>query len=550
MGHRSIVFAALWMAGLAVLFPASAAQAADESGYEFQPIFDGETLDGWESPDMSYWSVKDGAITAKSSEENPATENQFLVWQGGELHDFELKLRFRILGSERANSGIQFRSEIEENGHAVGYQADIDRAGRWLGALYDEHARGMLAKRGQHVLIDESGEKQIIGTLGDPKALLKGFKKDGWNTYHITARGNRMVLRINGRETAVVIDNEPEASDAHGALALQLHSGPAMQVQFKDIQLKRLPPRSTDASDGETKRVVFVSGPRSHGYGSHEHNAGNLLLAKQLSQAHPRIETAAYTDGWPEDEKAFKGADAIVMFCDGGGGHMVLPHLDQVDELAEQGVGIVCLHYAVEVPEGEPGDRFLDWIGGYFEEYYSVNPHWRAKFTSLPDHAITRGVEPFVIHDEWYYHMRFREDMENVTPILTAMPPKKTLRGWEPGDEAHHHHGNKHVYESVVKKKQPQHLAWAYERPNGGRGFGFTGAHFHWNWGHDHFRTLVHNAIAWAAKAGVPEGGVKTPTPTAADLEKNQDYEKPDNWRRAPINERIKSWNKPENASE
>ena len=136
-----------------------------------------------------------------------------------------------------------------------------------------------------------------------------------------------------------------------------------------------------------------------------------------------------HLNGWPTDEQFFDGADCIVMYCDGGAGHMVNKHLDEVDALAKKGVGIVCIHYGVEVPKGESGDKFLDWIGGYFETNWSVNPHWTAKFDNFPNHPISRGVQPFEINDEWYYHMRFRDGMQGVTPILVALPPPDRSAG-------------------------------------------------------------------------------------------------------------------------
>jgi type 1 glutamine amidotransferase len=227
---------------------------------------------------------------------------------------------------------------------------------------------------------------------------------------------------------------------------------------------------------------------------------------------------------WPADEKAFENVDAIVMYCDGGAGHPVMDHLAQVDALADRGVGIVCIHYGVEIPKGEPGDYFLKWIGGYFEADWSVNPHWKAEFTELPDHPITRGVKPFAIQDEWYYHMRFRPEMKDVTPILTAVPPASTL---ERPDGPHS--GNPHVR---AKAGQPQHVAWAAERENGGRGFGFTGGHFHWNWGRPEFRRLVLNAIVWSAQAEVPEGGVGNDMPlTVKALQENVDEQVPDGFK-------------------
>ena len=133
----------------------TASAVAQEDG--FKPIFNGRTLDGFKAAEMSYWSVKDGAITGRSTELNPCKSNQFLVWQLGDVDDFELKLKYRISGTDRANSGIQIRSRIEQNGHAAGYQADIDRAGRYAGALYDERGRGMLAERGQKTVIGSDG---------------------------------------------------------------------------------------------------------------------------------------------------------------------------------------------------------------------------------------------------------------------------------------------------------------------------------------------------------------------------------------------------------
>lgn len=268
------------------------------------------------------------------------------------------------------------------------------------------------------------------------------------------------------------------------------------------------------------KKVVFVAGNASHGYGAHEHYAGCVLLAKSLQQGMPDFECQVHKNGWPKDAKAaFEGADTIVMYCDGGGGHYVNAHLEEVDALAKKGVGIVCIHYGVEVPKGKSGEAFLEWIGGYFETDWSVNPHWMAKYEKFPDHPISRGVKPFEINDEWYYHMRFRPNMEGVTPILSALPPDSTLtRADGP------HSGNPHV-RAAIAKKEPQHMAWAAERKDGGRGFGFTGGHDHWNWGDPNFRKLMLNALVWTAKGEVPKDGVGDKPVTLEDLEANQDEE-------------------------
>lgn len=513
-----------------ILFAASGLAAGDALAEEtdFKSIFDGKTLDGWKAPNMSYWSVQNGVITAQSTQDNPVKSNQFLVWELGDVDDFELKLKYRISGTESANSGIQIRSRVAPEGHAVGYQADIDRAGRYAGALYDERGRGMLAERGQKTAIGSDG-KMTHTPLGDADALMNIIKQDDWNEYHIIARGRQIILKVNGKVTADVQDNEEKNLELSGVLALQLHSGPPMTVQFKDIQLKRL-------KLGERKKIVLVAGPPSHGYGAHEHNAGCLLLAKTLNENMPQVYATVYTNGWPKDPTALDNADAVAIFCDGGGGHVAMRHLEELDKLAKSGTGIAMLHYAVEVPKGKPGDYMLDWTGGYFETFWSVNPHFKAEFKELPSHPIARGVKPFAIEDEWYYHMRFVEDMQGVTPILTTVPPDSTRR--EGNDE---HGANPHVRDRMG---MPEHVMWAIERPGGGRGFGFTGGHWHHNWAHDDFRKVVLNALVWVAGLEVPPDGVASKTPSIDELEANQDYPKPGDYNREKIQQLIDQWNR------
>ena len=265
------------------------------------------------------------------------------------------------------------------------------------------------------------------------------------------------------------------------------------------------------------KKVVFVAGPPSHGPGEHEHRAGCLLLKSCLDKV-PGVTSVVYSNGWPQEPNAFDGADAIVLYMDGGPGHPALQddRLQLLGTLMKKGVGLACLHYATE-PTLEKGQKeFLDWIGGAFEVNWSVNPVWNANFSRLPEHPIARGVQPFSIRDEWYFHIRFPEGMKGVTPILTAIAPESTMS--RPDGL---HEGNPAVREAV-KKGEPQHVAWAFERPDGGRGFGFTGGHYHHNWGDDNFRKTVLNAILWIAKADVPKEGVQSSV-TKEQLEENLD---------------------------
>ena len=286
----------------------------------------------------------------------------------------------------------------------------------------------------------------------------------------------------------------------------------------------------------ESKKIVFVAGPPSHGYGSHEHHAGCLLLAQCLREALPSVETVVYQGGWPTDPHAFDNAKAIVVYADGGGGNPINAHLEQVEALTKKGVGLACLHYAVQVDDAQARKCFADWIGGYFEIHWSVNPTWKAEFKQFPDHPVTRGLVPFTIEDEWYYHMRFRPDLEGVTPLLSAVPPNETRQGPD-GPFS----GNPTVRAGVG---MIEHVAWARQRSDGGRGFGFTGGHWHWNWAHDQFRKLVLNGIAWTAGLEIPPDGIPSRTPSLEDLEANQDFPQPADFDAAAWRQKIEQWAK------
>jgi len=284
------------------------------------------------------------------------------------------------------------------------------------------------------------------------------------------------------------------------------------------------------------KKIVFIAGGPSHGYASHTHFAGCVLLAKAIAENVPDTKAVVHRNGWPKDPKALDGAATIIIFSDGGGGQPMIPHLDQLEPLMKQGVGLALLHYAVEVPKGRPGNSLVDWAGGYFEVDWSVNPFWTAEFKTFPDHPAARGLKPFTINDEWYYHMRFPENMAGVTPILSAVPPESTRQNPDGP-----HSGNPTVR---ARKGMAEHLGWVYERPGGGRGFGFTGGHIHWSWAHDTFRTAVLNGIVWTAGLEVPEGGVPSKTPTLAELLENQDYPPPKDFKPGDVQRTIDTWRK------
>lgn len=264
------------------------------------------------------------------------------------------------------------------------------------------------------------------------------------------------------------------------------------------------------AAPKAVKKIVFVADTAPHGgRGNHEFMAGAILMARTINAAYPDAAYAVvHSKGkWPKD---LAHADAVIVLLNHGAS-AVNP---AVRAATDRGAGFMGVHFSVEVNKGEQGEAFLKWMGGYFEPFWSVNPFWTPEFKTLPEHPVTRGVKPFSIRDEWYYHMRFVEGMKGVTPILSAVPSAATLRGKNPSQR-----GNNPAVAAAVAAGKPQHLAWAYERPTRGRGFGFTGLHVHANLADDNFRRLLLNAVAWTSGLEVPAGGVPSKTPTPKELD-------------------------------
>jgi hypothetical protein len=210
--------------------------AADDAP---RSLFNGKDLTGWDG-DPKFWSVKDGALTGQTTPENPTKGNTFLIWKGGTLKDFELRVKFRLLGN---NSGVQYRSKDLGNWAVSGYQGDIDAENRYTGMLYEERGRGFVARVGEKVTVPPDGKPVKTGSVGDPEAIRAAIRKDDWNEFVITARGNHLTHAINGKLTAEAVDDDPKGRSLEGILAFQLHAGPPMTVQFKDIVLKVLPPQ-------------------------------------------------------------------------------------------------------------------------------------------------------------------------------------------------------------------------------------------------------------------------------------------------------------------
>ena len=225
--------------GIQGVQPILAQDQADGHADGFKSLFDGKTLTAWQGRE-GLWRIEDGVIVGETTPEKKISQNEFLVWQGGEADDFILKVKFRVSGSNQANSGIQFRSQQQPDGRMAGYQADIDASGRYVGILYSEGTgRGILCERGNKVTI--ASDKSIATeTVTDSAELLKQIDLEGWNEMEVEARGNHLVVKINGQVTSTVVDNHPELAATSGLIGFQLHVGPPMKIEFKDIFLKQL----------------------------------------------------------------------------------------------------------------------------------------------------------------------------------------------------------------------------------------------------------------------------------------------------------------------
>lgn len=264
------------------------------------------------------------------------------------------------------------------------------------------------------------------------------------------------------------------------------------------------------------KKLVLIAGTPSHPAGFHEFNAGVRVLEKCLKGV-PGLEVVVQLNGYPKDDSILDTADGILCYADGGGNHMLIreQRLKRISGLVAKGVGLMCAHYAVEVPKDLGGPEFKDWIGGYYETLYSCNPFWTPEFKTLPKHEIANGVKPFSIKDEWYFNMRWRDDMKGVTPILSAIPNDAVRDGPYVSPKGPY----KHIQEA---KGRPEHMMWAIERADGGRGVGFTGGHTHTNWLDANYRKVFLNALLWICKAPVPSNGVVSEV-TMEEIRENLD---------------------------
>ncbi len=259
-----------------------------------------------------------------------------------------------------------------------------------------------------------------------------------------------------------------------------------------------------DSTDAKLAKIVLLAGTPSSKSGAHEYFAGCALLLQWLKEQ-PGVWPVMARE-WPKNEKILEGAKAIVYFGDGGGKQpFVNPERwAKLTKMIDGGAGFVLLHQAVDFPKGPDAEKVMDWVGGVFHGDIGCRGHWDMDLKPTGEHPVVRGVKPFAAPgDGWLYNLHFGSATK---PLLVGQVPEKSRSSVD---------AKKHAGRDEV-------IAWASERPSGGRGFGFTGADLHKSWGYQSQRKLVVNAILWTAKLDVPEGGAKT-TFIEADLSKNLD---------------------------
>lgn len=262
-----------------------------------------------------------------------------------------------------------------------------------------------------------------------------------------------------------------------------------IQYALGDLKVDATPrPLKASAKKATAKKIILIAGTDSHAKDQHAHSAGVELFRKYLDAAGKgkAIETLVIKNNWPADPSVLDGAATIVVYSDGWGRHALMDkegkRLEKIRKLMASGTGLVCIHFAVAPPAGKESD-FLKWTGGYYARNYSKNPHNEVEVRpGAPKHPLCRGWKPFTTRDEYYYNIRFGPDAKSVIPVMTTMLPKN--------------------------KPNREVIAWAIQRPDGGRGFGFTGGHFHRNWMIEDCRKMILNAIWWTAGIEIPPEGV------------------------------------------
>ena len=428
---------------------------AQDPQWQWKPLFNGKDLTGWRTNDFAgsgEVKVEDGKI---------------------------------IIGTGVALTGLKRTNDLLKSNYEVQIEAMKMEGGDFFCGftfpVKDSHATLIVGGWGGSLV----GLSSIDGMDASENEFTQYMRFDDKKWYRIR-------LRVTDSKIQAWIDDERMIDADITDRKISMRAG-----EIEDSAPFGLATYQTTAAIREIKirptparipRIAMIAGKKSHGPGEHEYKKALESLARQLQKENEFIDVRVHFDGWPTDDEMLKGADTMVFYTDGsdrkeqdhpllGGGRLKF-----VGKILDKGAGLVCLHYSLFVPRAPAGDKFLEWIGGYFDYESGDTPNkWYSKietrdFKIFPAaaHPITKGVEPFTMKEEFYFKMRFTEQKEKLTPIATFDPEKKD-------------------WEKVV--------GWAFERPNGGRGFGYTGGHFLKNFDDPNARRLLLNAILWTAKA-------------------------------------------------
>ena len=248
--------------------------------------------------------------------------------------------------------------------------------------------------------------------------------------------------------------------------------------------------------DTHNKQILFFAGPASHGWGAHQHPAGSVILSECLKEAGLDV-GVELTYEWPSLER-LRRSDALVIYADGWWSHPATNHLADLETFMNGGGGLTVLHWATGIGGNDLGTkkdhqddplrkRWRRLVGADFEPWHSVSRFWDASFEKLADHEVTQGVAPYTVWDECYFHLRCTDpEHQHVTRLHQALPPVSIIHPGRAADS-----GSESAVEAVGNRKEEQYCAWGFERPGGGRAFGYTGGHLHWNWARDDGRLTI-----------------------------------------------------------
>lgn len=279
-----------------------------------------------------------------------------------------------------------------------------------------------------------------------------------------------------------------------------------------------IPTQAKDHPQKDTKNILFIAGDTKHRHGFHEYKAGSILLADALNKSGLPVQTKVHWYGWPEDETIFNDVDACIIYADGGGEFG--EKYAFLDRKVKASMGIMFMHYGVH-PTKEVAEKYYHkWIGGYYDDAFSVNPSWVADIQTKEGHPVSRGVKELTAYDEFYWNLNFPdpEKCKQCYPLATAVPTEKNMIRY----------GSSKFWNKQAEEKlgTPQTLLWCSDPEKGARGAGFVGGHYHRNWALDNYRKLILNTIAWVARMDVPQGGVPSQKVTKDML--NQNLNRPD----------------------